>query len=276
MKAVLLYISICLFLSCATEPLTETFKSSLTVEGFIEPQKFARIYLTKSLPVIGKIDSLDIIDAIETTAKVELFSSKKSEILTLKKDENRFPFFYYRSNLIIGEINEVFNLKITINNIEYESSTYIPLAPIILANNFQPAKTDSLRKLNIDFEKNHAQIKFYKCLIKKPSDNVYTKANPFIFNDSLILSNTFEVSFLYDKIVNGEFKNQMKIGDTIECKISSITKEEYVFWKSITGDQTTLNNDILFTQNTPTNISGYNVFGFWSGENTIKETLIVK
>ena len=27
------------------------------------------------------------------------------------------------------------------------------MAPIILANDFEPAKTDSLRKLNIDFEK---------------------------------------------------------------------------------------------------------------------------
>ena len=104
MKAVLLYISLCLFLNCTTEPLTETFKSSLTVEGFIEPQKFARIYLTKSLPVIGTIDSLDIIDTIETTAKVELFPSKNLKYLLLKKMKPAFLSFTIGVTLLVVKL----------------------------------------------------------------------------------------------------------------------------------------------------------------------------
>lgn len=266
----------CFCFCCSPDGFDNTIHNSLTVEGYIEPGKYARIYLTKNLPVIGTIDSLDLVDSIETTAKVELFSENTSEILTLKKDLNRFPFFYYRSNIISGDINKNYTLKISLNNSIYNAETTIPSQPIIESYNFENTKKDSLRKLSVSFKKQLDLVGFYKCFIKHNNDDVYTKAKPFIFNDSLVISNTYTVSFLYDKIVDNEIKNQMKVGDTIEFKISSIPKTEYEFWKAIVGDQTTLNNDVLFTQNTPTNIFGAKAFGYWSGQNSQKTTIIVK
>ena len=99
--------------------------------------------------------------------KLNFFHQKNLKYLHLKKTKPAFLSFTIEVTFISGEIDEVFNLKITLNNVEYKSSTYIPIAPIILANDFEPAKTDSLRKLNIDFEKNHTQIKILQMLNKK-------------------------------------------------------------------------------------------------------------
>lgn len=270
------YIIFFCVVACSTNEIPIAFEESLTVEGIITPNNYAKIYLTKSMPVVGTTDSLSLIDAIETTAKIELTNNGMSEILTLKKDERKYPFFYYRSNLLTGQYNESYALKITLQNKIYEAVTKIPSPPIVISNTFEETQKDSLRKLLLKLEKKKNKTQYFTCFIKHIKDKSYTKANPFIFNDSLITTPDYTVSFLYDKMVDDRLKNQMKIGDTIEYKLNAINLEEYLFWKSVVGDQTTINDEILFTQNTFTNISGPKVFGFWSGQNWYKESLIVK
>ena len=261
--------------SCNTPNTESDFSEGLSVEGSIERNKYAKVYLTRSLPVFEKKDSLDLIEAIETSAKVELSNDSISEILTLKRNDEYYPFLYYRSNIIKGEVNKKYKLKISSRNKIYTSITTLPNDVLLNSYSFI---NDAINKkhLNLNLKKKLEKSTYYKCYFKHSNSEEIFKGSPFIFNDELISDSFYDIEIKYlDKDLPKGEQNMMNVGDSIQLKLYSISKEEYTFWKSIYGDTTTFTDEISFTSQIETNIVGQNTYGYWSGQNLLTEKLIV-
>lgn len=246
----------------------------LTVEGQIQEGKFAEINLTNSLAFKGVIDSLEVARSIESKAKVVLSNGEESEVLTLKRDDSRFPFLYYRSNLIKGELGKNYSLTVNIRGEEFLSKTTVPEKANVLSMEFVEWMEEGVvrpdaRGLRLELENPTLENRYFKILIKKESEQNFEYASPFIFNTENISTETFPVIVSYIKLGDdGKKVNQIAEGEVIELKIIAITKEQFDFWKSVKGDDTSVLEGTSFTDRVSTNISN-GAFGYWSGENAV-------
>ena len=268
-KIIFLSFLLCSCLNTETDILSS---DKLTVEGQIEEGKFARISLTNSLQFKGIIDSVEVAKSIESKAKVVLSNGEVSEILTLKKDESRFPFLYYRSNLIKGEIGKTYDLSIQIRGKEFVSKTSVPKKAAVLNVEFLDWKEDGIvypdfKDIKLTINNSNLEQKYFKIFIKNEKEEKFELAIPFIFSTENIATETFPLIVSYIKTdKEGENENQIRINDVIEIQLISITKDQFYFWKSVEGDQTSILENASYANEVVTNISN-GAFGYWSGEN---------
>ena len=268
-KIIFLSFLLCSCLNTETDILSS---DKLTVEGQIEEGKFARISLTNSLQFKGIIDSVEVAKSIESKAKVVLSNGEVSEILTLKKDESRFPFLYYRSNLIKGEIGKTYDLSIQIRGKEFVSKTSVPKKAAVLNVEFLDWKEDGIvypdfKDIKLTINNSNLEQKYFKIFIKNEKEEKFELAIPFIFSTENIATETFPLIVSYIKTdKEGENENQIRINDVIEIQLISITKDQFYFWKSVEGDQTSILENTSYANEVVTNISN-GAFGYWSGEN---------
>ncbi|MCL7765116.1 DUF4249 domain-containing protein [Polaribacter sp. Z014] len=258
--------------SCLNTETDILSSDKLTVEGQIEEGKFARISLTNSLAFRGIIDSVEVAKSIESKAKVVLSNGEISEILTLKKDESRFPFLYYRSNLIKGEIGKTYDLTIQLRGKEFISKTSVPKKSEILNIEFLDWVEDGIvypdfKDIKLTIHNSDLEDKYFKILIKNEKEEKFELARPFIFSTENIATETFPLIVSYIKIDDdGENENQIKVNEVMEMQLISITKDQFYFWKSVEGDQTSILENASYANEVVTNISN-GAFGYWSGEN---------
>jgi hypothetical protein len=264
-----LLIFVILLTNCETETLIP--EDSLTIEGQIEEGEFAKVYLTNSLPFLGRIDSVDVAKSIESKAKVILSDGITSEILTLKRDNTRFPNVFYRSNKIIGQRGTNYSLKVSIRGKEFTATTDIPEKPIVLETSFSNwiedgIETKSYKNINLLIDNSNKTNRYFKILVKTDEENIFVPANPFLISTENISTTHFSLITNYlDKDDKNEIINRIEVGKIIELKLVAITREQFNFWKSIKGDITTL------IQSSSANSINGNIsngaFGYWSGEN---------
>lgn len=271
MKKILVLLLV--MVGCTVNEGGNSSSDKLTVEGQIEEGKYAEVYLTNSLLFDGVIDSLEVAKSIESKAKVVLSDGENSEILTLKRENSRFPFLYYRSNIIKGEFGKEYSLSVFVRGKEFVSNTAIPEKTEVLSVEFFEWINEGVVEpdyRNIRLIINNAErdrCRYFKILIKNEKEEKFEMARPFIFNTENIFSETFPVIVSYIKFDDdGKKKNQIKVGEVIEFKLVAITKDQFNFWKSVVGDDTSFLNGTSFTNQVITNISN-GAFGYWSGEN---------
>lgn len=262
---------IAIVLSCSVNDSIISSSDPLTVQGELRENEFAEILLTNSLAFEGVIDSVKVAKSIESKAKVTLSDGEISEVLTLKRDDSRFPFLFYRSNLIKGNLNKTYDLLITIREKEFLSTTQIPEKPVIKKMDFLEAKKDGVltpevKDIRLEIENNLDRINYYKLLIKNENEEKFEPASPFIFNTENIKTTTFPLIINYNTFENGTRESLLRIGQVFELQLIAITKDQFDFWKSITGDETDIIENSAFSNDVITNISG-GAFGYWSGEN---------
>lgn len=261
------------FIGCSINDTDTISNDPLTVEGQIQEGKLAEIRLTNSLKFKGNIDSLEIARSIQSKAKVTLSDGSVTEVLTLKRDNSRFPFLFYRSNTIKGDLEKKYELSITVTGKSFNSTTSIPIKPKILNIDYTTARKDGVitpefKDIKLTINNPSKTIRYFKILMKGKNNTNFENASPFIISTENINTETFPLIVNFNDFENGKKTNLLKVGETFELQIVSITKGQFDFWKSIKGDETTFLDGSSFSNETISNISN-GAFGYWSGENTV-------
>jgi hypothetical protein len=110
----------------------EEYSSKMVVDGWIEPNEPAMVYLTYSSPFLTQYDSISIVKSFINHAKVSVYSSTgEEEVLTLFKKKDFFPPFVYKSTELMGKIGETYKLKVEYGGKILTSTTTIPQPPQI-------------------------------------------------------------------------------------------------------------------------------------------------
>ncbi|MGY6649383.1 hypothetical protein [Wenyingzhuangia sp. IMCC45574] len=261
-----------IFLSCDdTQQVESLYSEALTVEGYVTEGEFVKVYLTSNLPFQGEIAERDLLIAEEGRAKVVVSDGIEEEILTLTRDDSRYPNLYYQTKRMKGRVGVKYNLTVNLKGVTYFAETTVPSQPIVKSIAVINGGKEGDRAIQIKME-NSTEIEYYKVLIKNRIEESYSWANPYLFSTELAnKEEDLNLVLKYSEYVGQEEINKLYFLNTYDIELVKIAKAEYEFFKSAYGDVTTLLITGTFAENIESNIQGgNNVLGFWTGENRLE------
>jgi hypothetical protein len=268
-------------ISCNKEDITKqiSVESRIVVEGSIEEGGFAKVLLSRSVPIGVAVDSTTILNYVIRSAKVTVSDGEKEEVLRVKSDNNTIPPFVYFGSQIKGETGKTYSLKIEYLNRIITAKTTIPFSvPILSADYIKDNPTDKKGNILIKFndpinEKNFYQVQ--TLLIKK--DSIYIPAIYGNLNDANFVDPAISFQILRGKTFSFEdysdYKPYFEDGDVISVKLRTMNKVGFDFWNDwqneiINGQSPIFPN----TTSLRSNVDGG--IGVWSGYG--QQTILVK
>lgn len=274
MKNILGILLVIILYSCNTPEVENQYSEALTIEGYVTEGELIKVYLTSSLPFQGEINDRDLLIAEESTAKVTVSNGTTSEILTLTRDDSRYPNLYYQSKTIKGVAGEKYSLNVLLKGVTYSAETTVPSSPILKSAQIIDGGKEGEKSIQLQLE-NSQKIAYYKVLIKNETEDSFIWADPYLFSTELSdKKEDLNLVLKYTDKVDGVEVNKLYRFNTYTVKLVKISPSEYHFFKSVYGDITTLLNAGAFAENIETNIKGGNdVVGFWAGESRLEFTI---
>ncbi len=257
------------------------YKQLLVVEGVIEPNQPAYVFLSYSVPYFGEFD-------FETPEKAFVkggFATVTDGVLvdTLKELDSSTGYFYLGSK-VIGALGKTYTLSVKFNNKVFQSVTQI-LQPAKLDSLYFKGEQDSLGLIWQGFNEPSGSSDCYRWLAKRLTKDQFFAA-PFnsVFDDKFVDGKEFK--FAYDRGPQPnaiqEFRDDpergyYKRGDTVVVKFCKIGKKEYDFWNTYYQNKASNSNPF----SAPTNIKstfGYQqeVLGAFVGYAPSFDTIIIK
>jgi len=259
------------------------YQPKIVVDGWIEPNEPAIVFLTLSSPFLTQYDSVSVIKSFLNHAKVSIYSSTgEEEILTLFKIKDHFPPYVYKSTQLTGVIGQSYKLKIESNGKLLLASTTIPQPPQIesisyigrskfdgtLIVKYIPKDINTAYYL---FQTNTKNSKlwllptFYPIQIYKNNMGSYAEYELFKGRDNNI-SNTD----IYIPDIDSVGSRYYGIKDTVMVSVSSIDVQSFEVLNSIFFSLSNYDNPFTVSNPTITNIIGG--LGRWTGLGTSKVT----
>lgn len=269
------------FIGCTNEVDIEQayYQPKVVVDGWIENDRRANIFLTQSSPYLTEFDSASIRATFLNHAKITLYTDNgESEILTLSKQSNFFPPFVYKSIKIKGKIGETYHITIEVNNQIITATTTIPTLPSINSI-YAKQKSDTTFTINALLSPPNKTTYYYSQIKILGIDNqLHASAFPIIKKENdtipfftLDIPRKIEPDPLHlkpetdRKVPVHEYLNS----DTVLVTISTIDQTSFEVLNAFYIDLQNKRNPFSFIkQQTPTNIIGG--IGCWSGLGTVR------
>ncbi|WP_308757228.1 DUF4249 domain-containing protein [uncultured Bacteroides sp.] len=266
---------LCFFLSCLSfaccDPewdFTTDYTPQVVVEGSIESNGFARVYLSYSKALGSTWDSLSVSEIPLTTAKVTVSDGEQTEILTGRSDKYRLPYFVYTGNVLRGVPGKRYTLCITHRGKNITAETSIP-APVGI-DSFSICKSensDTLYQVTAYFHDPEKESNYYKIFTRVYGrDSSYYNAFMGTFSDEILSSPVAKAS-VYRPFRHTELKKYTPFftpGEQVGIKFTQVTEEVFQYWNKYENE--VVNNSNPFfpnTSNLPGNIQGG--IGIWAG-----------
>ncbi|TCO07492.1 DUF4249 family protein [Natronoflexus pectinivorans] len=224
---------------CEESPLDEVshFQTELVVDGRIETDALAQVFITRTIPYYFDLDSSQMLDFVIRQARVEISDGENSEVLTLRFNERYFPPYFYQGRLMRGEPGKTYELNIRLGEMELTSTTTIPDMPVVDSAWFEPSNFDpELGTVSVRMINEPEQQLFYRfyTMVYSDSEVFHPSLLPnfdgrFFPEREMILSlNKGPSSFM--KMEDAEFL--FSASDTIVVKVCRMDREQYLFWES--------------------------------------------
>ena len=255
----------------------------LVVEGYVEQGLKPVVYLSKSVDYYAEINSTTVLDLAITDAKVWISDGQTTDTLAGSFTLDRFPFWVYESNNIVGEIGKTYDLMIeTADGKTYSSKTKIN-TPVPLDSVWFEVfgDYDSLGFAWALFEDPDTLGNNYRWLAKrntKDDDFVFPLGSE--FDDRFINGKKFEIAFQRGSVYNSEAEDDnneeegfFKKGDTVTVKFCTIEPDVYEFWRKAETEIFNNGNPFAAPTTVPTNIEG-GAIGVWCGYGASYHTFI--
>lgn len=244
-------------LSCSKYELNSDYEKELTVEGYIDNGSFAKIYLTYNLPVGVGVDTMAMMKNMAIRAKVTLECNGYKEILSMSRNNSRYPVVYYKTNSIVGELGKEYKLTIEDEGKCYEVKSTVPNKGKIISFEFITLKDNSIEAfVNIE---NTSNVMYYKLLLLNSETGNYVYNTEAVFTNNRSLDSSFKVRL---KAKKNLFFPLIK-GEELKVRLESVSFEEYMFLKCTIGDDTQIFSSKAIDEGIPSNIDG--AFGFFGG-----------
>ena len=264
-------------ISCTNEDISKqiSVESKIVVEGSIEEGGFAKVLLSRSVPIGVAVDSTTILNYVIRSAKVTVSDGEKEEVLKVKNDNNTIPPFVYFGSEIIGEAGKTYSLKIEYLNRIITAKTTIPFSVTILSADYiKDNPTDKKGNILIKFNDPINEKNFYQVQTKLNKDLIYIPAIYGNLNDANFVDPAISFQILRGKTFSFEdysgYKPYFEDGDVISVKLRTMNKAGFDFWNDwqneiINGQSPIFPN----TTSLRSNIEGG--VGLWEGygQNTI-------
>lgn len=268
-KYLVTYLFLVILLGCDNEIVFETpsFEEQVVVDGWIEQGKYARVFLTKSAGYFQDVDSVKMVDLVLRFAKITLSDDEKTEILTLKRNDQYFPPYYYQSTNIVGEQGKTYTLKVESAGKTYFSKTSIPKLIPIEKLEFVPSSENSDKGyINVEFQDLPGN-NFYRLYTKTiGKDKDYRPVYFPTFNDVSFNEKRMSIQAIRGPESNAQIERNLYFekGDSVIVRLASIDEQHFKFWKFADSRSYVSSNPFAISNNEViSNIE--NGLGIWGG-----------
>jgi len=252
------------------------YESKIVVDGYIESNGFASVFLTRSSPFLTEYDSASVIASFINTAKITLSCSNgDSEILTLFRQHVFFPPFVYKSIRMKGIAGERYTLTISTGGKTVTAETSIPEPPnpssAIMTQNTDSTGLLTFQMMNSSNVPDYVFIQ-YKSI--KADQNFHPAGIPvYKLEESIGLlkinvlrctENNLYLTNPQKGLYAGWPKGMFALQDTVLVKIGRIDVTSYQVLKSLFADDAVRNNPFAFNSaGIQSNVKGG--IGRWTG-----------
>jgi hypothetical protein len=276
MKKRYLFVLVILAISCNQDDFSSEIdaESKIVVEGWIEEGDVPQLILSSSIPIAQVVDSTNVLDRVIRSAKVTVSDGETTEVLRVKKDEDRLSPFVYFGSEIIGKAGRTYTLKIEYLSRVITATTTIPKT--VALNSAAYVKnnvTDTTGYIFIKFddpinEKNYYQITT-RVAEKEPIfvPAFYGNLDDKNFDSPKISMQVNRGVLIFPKT---KYKPYFTDGDLIFVKLRTMNKDVLDFWNSWQNEIVNSRNPIYPSNiSLKSNINGG--IGIWAGygQNTI-------
>jgi len=242
------------------------YEPKVVVEGSIENGQFASVLLSLSAPVLGKKDTATLMTHAIRSAKVTVSDGENSEILLLRKNNDKMPPFEYVSRKIIGEAGKNYYLTVEYDGKIITAETFIPHPVPLEDMQFKKTESgDSTGYLRISFRntgenyylvwtRSLSQKNFVPCLMGNIDGKMFAR-------DEIINLQISKGIVLYPEPDYSTYFHENRI---LEVRFSTLPKEGYEFWSSYQNELLNFQNPV-FPANTGLKSNINNGIGIWCG-----------
>jgi len=248
-------------ISCTTQIELEQpdYQPKIVVDGTIESNGFANVFLTWSSPFLTEYDSVSIRKSFLNVATVSLTCSNgDSEILTLFRQNTFFPPFVYKSVRMKGIVGETYSLRVVFNNKIVTAVTTIPQPPVLFDFHLE-SKSDSSGLFKVGIVPDSSLLRYvhiqYKSL--RADQNFHPAGVPVYRVDSsssmvsVLVYRCDETNLYLTNALNQPYsnwpKNMFSKNDTVLVRIGRVDAASYQVLKSLFADQSVKNNPFAFS-----------------------------
>ncbi len=283
----LLCLTIFIFLISCEKDITVDLplpESKIVIEGGIETGSIPIIFLSKNAAYFSPVDSASLAQYIIHDAVATISDGITTDTLIEFVAPGNIKTGYYFSIAMIGVAGRTYTLNVAAEGKKVWASTKIPEAVKLDSISFKPDNPeDSLGRLYVhlsdpDTLGNYYRVKTQRTNLKYnfrvilgfsiPRD--YYPTGNSVYEDRIFNGKSFEIRLsrgapasTNEKYDFNRERGRFKIGDTINVKWMSISKEVYDFWR--TAEVTINNNGNPFAAPVTirSNIKGG--LGIWAG-----------
>ena len=254
-------------------------QSKIVIDGWIEQGRYAEVTLTKSASYFADIDSAALREALVSTAKVSISDGENSEVLTLFRNSDKFPPFYYRGTKMRGEVGKSYKLTVESRGETYEAVTSI-LPPPKLDSLWVEIDTenDSTANLWLSFKDEPVVENYYRIFTQrqgkdKKFEAIYLSA----IGDRYFDGENFTFNILRNtQGIPDSNEAQFSIGDTVMVRFCSIDQAHFDFWRTLEREAISIGNPFSSSGNEILSNTGENALGVWGGYGASYYRIIVK
>lgn len=260
------------------------------IQGQIETGMPPFVVLTSTISFFASVDLGTLQNSFLHDAIVKV--SNGSKTVTLKEyaidtgANNKFYVYTIdSSNVMLGEVGQIYSLSVTYGGNTYTSVTKIPnpkgVDSIWLdVPEFARDKTPkTARELFVNYSDPDSAGDCVRCFTRRNDQMYYPTA---IFSDEIVNGKpVYKIGLLagYPEAESSVERNRDSLiyffpGDTVTLKWSSIDKGVYKFWNSVEFAKNSVGNPFSSPINLVSNISN-GALGVWAGYGNTLRTLVV-
>lgn len=271
-----------IFVACTKEIDLEQphYDRKIVVDGYIETDRPAHVFLTMSTPYLTHYDSASIRNSFLNYAKITLSSSMgEEEVLTIFREKSFFPPFVYKSVKMKGEPGVQYNLKVEVYGQVITATTTIPIAlPVIQTRVNATSDTTGFLEFAIEPPGQQTHYLFTRVATRLEDDDLHPSFEPV----ELVKGKTGKLIWqrvlrstetgLYLENADSEFysgypRYEYDLRDTVLLKVGTVDSVSYEVLKSLFTDRANQENPFAFNGNSIlSNINGG--IGRWTGIGT--------
>jgi hypothetical protein len=256
----------------------------IVLEGSIEQGQKPIIFLTKSREFFDEFPT-DFITFINEfviqNAEVTISNGSVTETCNFVQDFSQYPFLYYTTTNMVGEIGKNYSVTIKVGDRELSASSFlqtpIPLDSIFFRTNIFDVNEDSLGFLFARLSDPDTIGNAYRMFLKSPNGIAFASGGGLVFNDKFINNTSFDFftgrpdqPFINDTTNNSFF---YKRGDTVYVKFCTIGVKESVFYETLQNSSQNNGNPFAAPIRVISNVKGG--LGVFCAYGAAYDTLII-
>lgn len=265
----------------------DDFEEKIIVEGYIESNQYARVFLSRNIGFFDAIGVQIIEDVVVDDATVVVTQGNLRDTCELIFSPDNIPPYYYGGTVIKGQENRRYGLEIYSGNKVLTASTLIPRVNPLdslwwYADELHYNEVDSVGPIRYQYTDPDTLGNYFRLYYRRLQvDNIPFATSGAIRSDRIVNGLTYESDIYRGRTYSERYiidpneeiadKRRFVPGQVVEIYWNAISLETYEFWQSLRDNEAA--DAFGSSSNLLSNIEGG--IGIWGGYGVSIDTVYI-